>query len=123
MPAADARGAVEAFFAGFNARDIEAIRAALHYPHIRLASGRIMTANQSSDYEIPFDRLAEYEGWHHSTLDRCEPIHEGPDKVHFDVCFSRFHEDGTLYATHQAVWVVTRIDGHWGIQARSSFAP
>ena len=50
-------------------------------------------------------------------------IHEGKDKVHFDVCFSRFKEDGTCYATHEAVWVVTRVEGHWGIQARSSFAP
>ena len=25
--------------------------------------------------------------------------------------------------THEAVWVVTQLDGHWGVQARSSFAP
>ena len=45
------------------------------------------------------------------------------DKVHFDVCFSRYLADGSRYATHQALWVVTRLEGHWGIQARSSFAP
>jgi hypothetical protein len=119
----DARAAVEAFFAGFNARDIEAIRASLHYPHIRFASGRIITANQPGDYVIPFERLAEHEGWHHSTLDRCEPVHEGPDKVHFDVRFRRYHEDGECYAEHRALWVITRQDDGWGVQARSSYAP
>ena len=67
--------------------------------------------------------LKQSEGWHHSTLDGADVIHEGPDKVHFDMRFSRFLDDGSRYATHRAVWVVTRLEGHWGIQARSSFAP
>ena len=46
-----------------------------------------------------------------------------PLLVRLALADSRFLEDGSLYATHQAVWVVTRIEGHWGIQARSSFAP
>ena len=75
------------------------------------------------DFKTPFDALKRAEGWHHSTLDRADVIHEGADKVHFDVCFSRWKEDGPSYAVHQAIWVVTRVEGHWGIQARSSFAP
>ena len=30
-------------------------------------------------------------------MSRAEVIHEGPDKVHFDMCLSRFLEDGSLY--------------------------
>ncbi len=44
-------------------------------------------------------------------------------KVHFEVVFSRYKADGTKYATYQSLWVSTRKDGRWGIQARSSFAP
>ena len=121
MSVAEARRAVEAFFAGFNARDIDAIRKALHYPHIRFASGRIATANEPDEYHIPFGLLAEREGWHHSTLDACEPVHEGPDKVHFDVRFRRYHEDGSCYDEHRALWIVVRSEGRWGVQARSSY--
>ena len=123
MSAVEARGAIEHFFAGFNARNQEAIRAALHYPHVRIASGRVAIAHNASEFRIPFDALIAAEGWHHSTLDAAAVVHEGPDKVHFDVRFSRHRKDGTRYATHTALWIVTRENGRWGLQARSSFAP
>ncbi len=122
-PEARARAAVEAFFRAFNARDDEAQRATMHFPHVRLASGRVRVTERAEDFATPFERLAEAEGWDHSTLDACELVHEGPDKVHFAVTFSRYSSDGTRYATHRSLWVVTKIDGRWGVQARSSFAP
>jgi hypothetical protein len=118
-----ARKAVEAFFAGFNNRSDDGMRAAMNFPHVRLASGRVRTVERAEDFTTPFDRLTEVEGWHHSTLDACEVVHAGADKVHFDVTFSRYHDDGTRYATHRSLWVMTKLDGHWGVQARSSFAP
>ena len=122
-PMQAARAAIDRFFEGFNAEDDAVIRAALNFPHVRLASGSVRVFERPEDFHTPFQALKDAEGWHHSTLERAEVIHAGPDKVHFDVCFHRFHEDGTRYATHEAVWVVTRQGGHWGIQARSSFAP
>lgn len=118
-----ARAAVEAFFAGFNGRDNEAIRSAMNFPHVRLASGRVRTVERAEDFATPFERLAEVEGWNRSTLDACELIHAGEDKVHFDVTFSRYHADGERYATHRSLWILTKLDGHWGVQARSSYAP
>jgi hypothetical protein len=123
MTAEQARGAVEMFFEGFNAEDDGRMREALNFPHVRLASGSVRVIAAPESFVTPFDALKRAEGWHHSTLDSAEVIHDGADKVHFDVRFSRYHEDGERYAVHQAVWVVTRINGHWGIQARSSFAP
>ena len=115
MSAADARKAVEAFFDGFNARDQDAVRASLNYPHVRLASGRVLITQTAADFAIPYDRLI--------ATDRCEVVQEGPDKVHFDVRFRRYLEDGSSYATHQSLWIVTCLDAHWGVQARSSYAP
>jgi hypothetical protein len=123
MSASEARQAVEAFFKGFNAHDQEAIRASLNFPHVRLASSTVRVWEQASDFQTPFDRLIAAEGWHHSGIDEINLIHEGPDKVHFDVRFSRYKEDGTRYAQHATIWVVTRSDGRWGVQARSSYAP
>ena len=123
MSAAEARRAIEIFFEGFNAEKDERIHESLNFPHVRIASGTVRVIEDPEHFKTPFASLKKIEGWHHSTLDRSDVIHAGTHKVHFDVCFSRFQADGTRYATHQAVWVVTRIDGHWGIQARSSFAP
>jgi len=123
MSAEAARRAIEIFFEGFNDADDSRIHEALNFPHVRIASGTVRVIEGPGHFKTPFDGLKRIEGWHHSTLDRSDVIHEGESKVHFDVAFTRFHEDGTAYATHQAVWVVTLVDGHWGIQARSSFAP
>ena len=123
MSAEAARHAIELFFEGFNEEDDARIREALNFPHVRIASGTVTLIEESEHFNTPFDVLKQVEGWHHSVLDRARVIHEGESKVHFDVAFTRFHEDGDAYATHEAVWVVTRVDGHWGIQVRSSFAP
>ncbi len=123
MTEAAARAAIDAFFEGFNGEDDVRMRASLNFPHVRLASGSVRVIDDPEQFNTPFDALKRTEGWHHSRLERAEVIHAGADKVHFDVRFSRFQADGSCYATHQAVWVVTRVDGHWGIQARSSFAP
>ncbi len=123
MSASQARLAIEAFFEAFNARDQEKIRDAFHFPHVRFASGRVAVIEKRSAFHTPFDRLIAAEGWHHSTLDSAEVVHEGQDKVHFDVRFSRYKEDGSRYAEHRSLWILTREDGHWGVQGRSSYAP
>ena len=123
MSVSDARKTVESFFEAFNARDHAGMQASLNYPHVRFASGRVQTWNEPAEFLTPFKALEEREGWHHSTLDACEPVHAGADKVHLDVRFRRYHADGTCYASYQTLWIVTRQDGHWGIQARSSYAP
>ncbi|MFP8881078.1 MAG: hypothetical protein VCE43_17325 [Myxococcota bacterium] len=123
MSADEALRAIEIFFEGFNAENDSLMHEAINFPHVRIASGTVRVFEGPQNFNTPFETLKRIEGWHHSTLDRADVIHEGPDKVHFDVCFSRFQEGGSRYATHQAIWVVTRLGGHWGIQARSSFAP
>jgi hypothetical protein len=123
MSEAEARKVVEAFVAGFNARDDEAIRRSLNYPHIRIASGRVRIIDEPSNYITPYKYLIEHEDWDHSTLDSAEPIHVTDTKAHFKIEFSRYKADGSKYVTHQALYIVTKQDGHWGLICRSSFAP
>ncbi len=107
----------------FNERDMERSRAVLNYPSVRLASGQLRLWERPGDYSIPWDLLVEREGWHHSTLDSVDVIQAGADKVHVAASFSRYDAFGAKYVTHEALWVITLIDGHWGIQCRSSYAP
>ena len=69
-----------------------------------------------------FERGALAE-WHHSAWERREIIHAGADKVHIDTCFARYRADGSVLGRFDSIYVVTCEQGHWGIKARSSFAP
>ena len=120
----EARAPIEAFFKAFNARDNEALKKTLHYPHVRInEAGGVNVWRDASEVGTNFDALTRSEGWARSSLDSVTMRQNDPVKVHFEVVFSRYKADGTKYATYQSLWVSTKRDGAWGIQARSSFAP
>ena len=118
----EARKVAEQFVVGFNTRNEDMVRDALHFPQVRFASGGVFMIPKAEDWGRPFERL-EKEGWHHSALDSVDAIHVSDEKVHLGVVFTRFRADGTSYATHRSLWIITKIDGHWGVQGRSSYAP
>ena len=37
--------------------------------------------------------------------------------------FQSYRGDGSAIGTYPSIWIVTRHEGRWGVQARSSFAP
>jgi len=120
----EARAPIEAFFEAFNARDNEALKRTLHYPHVRInEAGGVNVWRDASEAGTNFDALTRSEGWARSSLDSVTMRQNDPVKVHFEVVFSRYKADGTKYATYQSLWVSTKKDAGWGIQARSSFAP
>ena len=115
-----ARKPIDDFFAAFNARDPESGRRTLHYPHIQIAGNELSILNDPESFQIDFQSLAA-EGWTHTTLDSCEMRQSCDEKVHFEVQLSMHKADNARYATYQALWIVTQIDGVWGIQCRSIF--
>ena len=116
--------AVDAYMRAFNARDLAGTDAALHFPHVRLASGRVhvMQAPGSLPTDF-FERLADATGWACSRWDHRRAVQSRADKVHFAVQFTRYRSDGSVIGRYPSMWIVTLRDGRWGIQARSSFAP
>lgn len=125
---AGAMAATDAFMDGFNAGDARGHAESLHYPHVRLASGTVRIwqdldeATAAMEASIP--RLREQAGWDHSEWDHRRVIHAGPGKVHLDVQFTRYRDDGSVIGVYPAVYgVVEGDDGRWRIQCRSSFAP
>lgn len=116
-----ARRAVLDFFEAFNAGDVTGVTGPINYPHVFLAGGGVGVAPDASSGSVrpDFDRMRQEQGWHVSTIDSLEPSYSSQNKVHFDLVFSRWHSDGTRYRTIPALWILTRVDGHWGIQLRS----
>jgi len=121
-----AMAVTDEFMRAFNARDMKAHFATFNFPHVRLASGRVRVFQTREELEQHPERYGSREvesGWHHSRWDSREVIHSSPDKVHLVVQFTRFGADDQPLHSYLAVYVITRLDGHWGIQARSSTAP
>ncbi len=116
---------LDAFMAAFNARDAEAMTATLHFPHVRIASRKVAVFPDPAAFRasMEFARFAQATGWDHSRWDERRVVQSSPDKVHVAVKFTRFRADGSVIASYDSLYVITKQGSHWGVQARSSFAP
>ena len=115
---------MNAFLAAFNAEDLAAWRATLHYPHVRIASDRVAVTTTPDDYASPdtFERLRAT-GWRQSRWTDMRVVQSGPRKVHIAVEFTRYDANNDVVGVFESLYIVTEKDGRWGVQARSSFAP
>jgi hypothetical protein len=118
----EAKELAQKWVKAFNDRNVDLVRDCMHFPNVRLASSSVILIKTVEDWRSPFESM-EKEGWDYSTLDSMETFHVSEDKVHLGVVFTRYRADGTSYATHRSLWIITKKDGRWGIQGRSSFAP
>lgn len=120
----EALAVVSAYMDAWNRRDLAGMDATFHFPHARIASGRITILEQpmarAPDF---FERFVAATGWHYSLWDYRRAVQSCEDKVHFAVQFTRYRADGSVIGVYPSMWIVARIDGRWGVQARSSFAP
>jgi len=115
---------LDAFMTAFNGRDVAAFEAVLHFPHYRIAGGNVSVLQDPKTLPELFERfVAAMPAWDHSAWARREVIHSGPDKVHIDTRFIRYRADGSVLASYDSLYIVTKRNGHWGVLARSSFAP
>jgi hypothetical protein len=119
---AAAQAVLDAFMAAFNARDLPAWEKTFNFPSVRLASNTLTIIEPGHHRPEMFD-LGALSDWHRSAWERREVIHAGPDKVHFDTRFTRYRADGSVIGGFDSIYVVTCEDGHWGVKARSSYAP
>ena len=121
-PLAEAMRVMDAYIDGLNRGDEPAVNDACNFPHVRLAGGKVVVWQNHGDYKLGDFVARAGDGWARSQWDERTPIHVGSDKVHLKVAFSRFRADGSLLGRFETIYIVTLQAGHWGIQARSSFA-
>ena len=97
----------------------------MHFPHVRLAGQtvRVYADRQAFLEAMDLDAFATGTGWDHSRWDELEVVQASDSKVHIQVQFSRFDANDELMSTYDSFYVVERVDGRWGVRARSSFAP
>ena len=125
---AEALRVLDEFMANFNNGDHAAMAALFHFPHVRIAHGDVFIWNSADEFlaaRTPADqeRFVRATGWHRTEWDRREVVQVGERKVHIAVRFTRYREDGSVIGTYNSLYIVTKRNGRWGIQARSSYVP
>ena len=123
--ASAAIAAVERYLDAFNARDEEAMVAALHFPHVRVGVGRAGVWESAAEYMegFDFDAFAERLGWERSEADSMEAIQVGARGVNVAVRITRYGAGGARIHTFDTIYLVTEEDGKWAIRAGAGIAP
>ena len=116
---------LDEFMEAFNSADAGRWAETLNYPHVRVAAGTVRIWQNADEYadQFRFDEFRRRTGWHHSEWDEERVSQSSKDKAHIAVTFTRYRADGSKIASYRSLYIVTNQGGHWGVQARSSFAP
>ncbi|MEZ5853431.1 MAG: hypothetical protein R3D67_01295 [Hyphomicrobiaceae bacterium] len=118
-----AMAVLDRFMEAFNSATAEHVAATFNFPHVRFHSGKVTIYPTAADFTLAnFRATPDSQEWSHSGWNERRVISAGADKVHFDTEFTRYRADATPIAAYRSIYIVTKVDGRWGIQARSSFA-
>ncbi len=111
------------YLSTFNAKDLKGWEQTYHFPHYRLASGKMSVLERAGlrDSASVFGPLQKA-GWDYSKWDHRNIVQASADKVHIDTKFTRYQKDGRKVASYESLYVLTKEDGKWGVKLRSSFA-
>jgi hypothetical protein len=109
-----------AFFEADSAKDAEAWAGVMSYPHVRVSA-----RGTASYYETPeaYASGASWEsreatGWVRSRGIEPTRLHESADKVHLAAGWTRYNAADEPILSNRVTYILTRLDGSWGIQAR-----
>lgn len=111
------------YMSGWNRKDLVAWERTFHFPHYRLASGKMTVLDRPGVQDAIRVWASAGSDWHHSRWDRRRIVHSSPDKVHVDTKVTRCRADGSVISSFESLYILTKEDGRWGVRMRSSFAP
>ena len=115
---------LDGFMNGLNHYDAEAMDAAMHFPHVRFAGGQIKTYPKAGDNPMDlFERLRREDDWKYSRWVSHELVQCSDIKAHYALSYTRFRSDDSVIGVYESLYVLTKVEGSWGIQMRSSFGP
>ncbi|MCH8333535.1 hypothetical protein IIC65_06335 [Candidatus Sumerlaeota bacterium] len=119
---ASAKKAIETFMTAWNTGEDSNLRKTMNFPFVSFGGGAVRVAAEPEDFSQGFDRMREREGWARSTFDfdTYEVFLSSAEKVHCRIDFARYKSDGARYLTGTVMYIVTKRDGHWGVQLRTS---
>jgi hypothetical protein len=115
---------LDRFMAALNAHDAAAMDREMHFPHVRLAEGRVTVYERAGSNPMDlFDRLRADDDWRWSRWGRRELVQCTARKAHWLLDYTRYRSDDSVIGVYESLYVMVLEQGRWGILARSSFGP
>ena len=115
---------LDEFMAALNAHDAGAMDRCMHFPHPRIADSRVIIYHEPGGNPMDlFDRLKQADGWSYSRWNNREVTQFNDSKAHVALSYTRYRDDDSIIGVYESLYVLTKVGGRWGIQARSSFGP
>lgn len=108
------------FFRADSAKNAPAWAAVMSYPHVRVsATGGMSRFETPEAYASAADWTSrEATGWVRSEGITPRRLHESGEKVHLLGGWTRFNAEGDPILENRVTYILTRLAGSWGIQAR-----
>ena len=100
------------YMKAWNKQDLAGWENTFHFPHFRLASGKMNVLERAGQQDAA--RLWQaIDGWHHSEWDHLRIVHAAADKIHVDTKFSRYRVDGSRLGSYESLYILTKENGRW----------
>ena len=108
------------FFRADRSKDAKAWAAVMNYPHVRVAGpSRIEYFRTEEEFVASTDwSQREKTGWVRTEGIEPQVIQSARDKVHLAGGWIRYNAENEPILSNRVVYVLTRVQGLWGVQAR-----
>jgi len=95
----------------------------LNYPNFTLfGPGQLNIANDADAFSVDFDQLRDREDWRRSTFEDFRTSAVTANQVHLSCTYSRINSKDEVYRSGRVFYIVSKQDGHWGMQLRSGLS-
>ena len=114
---------IESYIEAFNERNSNKMADLFNFPHVRFANDSVSVISKSEylNNQDKVTKLLKDEKWHHTEILNIKNIQSNDTKVHFIIHFLRLDKNNSIIHNFKTLWIVTKVDDHWGVQFRSSF--
>ena len=113
------------FFTRFNSRDAAKFTAALNFPHVRVSPRRAPVVIEEPTTHAERQTWEPFiaTGWDHTIGKPGECLHVGEAKAHVLGGWTRYTADEKPILSNTVAYIVTQVEGQWGIQSRFGIDP
>jgi len=114
------RNTIDHYFSSLNAKDLQGVSVACHFPHFRvMGNNTVYEWKTADDLFTWFQSHVSDDGWGYSELDELTLEKFSDHKYHASLKFKRYQADGTLIGNYKSLYIVILKDGRWGITGGS----
>ena len=114
------RNTIDHYFSSLNAKDLQGVSVACHFPHFRvMGNNTVYEWKTADDLFTWFQSHVSDDGWGYSELDELTLEKFSDHKYHASLKFGRYQADGMLIGNYNSLYIVILKDGRWGITGGS----